>query len=165
MRSFATCSACANIKYQGHVKRVKMKRLHHKRKNKGNKMTIQTEEESDFFDYEDSKKLFAYSLRTAILGKEYSTSRKRFAAAQKVLKEKLGRAYQEGTINNKVAIEKAFILIAIKDEQAQHCLEVMTEEEGIFKGLELEISSRAGVVSLAQSLIRNSREVNYEQKE
>jgi hypothetical protein len=37
-------------------------------------------------------------------------------------------------------------------------LQVMTEEEGIYKGLELEISTRAGVISLAQSLMKNTRE-------
>jgi len=109
----------------------------------------------EVFDWQDSKKIFAFGVETVNIAVEYQAERKRFSEALTILKTSLAKAYQNAEIDRKIAESKAFMILAHRYENCGQALIDITESEQLFKGLEKVIETRQALISVVQSLIKN----------
>jgi len=107
-------------------------------------------------DYSDSKELFNFAKENVGLAEEYRRSRSRYGSAKRFLNIKLAEGYKNGTIDTKMAQEKAIMLLTQDDYKCTIAYEAVVKEEEAYKGMEQVIKAREHVVSLAQSLCKIS---------
>ena len=109
----------------------------------------------DTLDWSDSNAVFAFSVGTVQVARDYQKARKRFAISLKYLKIALAKAYQYHQVEVRTAEDKAYLVLANKSEEVRTALSDKIDAEQEYKGLEKVLETRQSVVSLAQSLIKN----------
>jgi len=118
-------------------------------------MTNLSDPELTEIDYEDSKKLFAFSVGTVKIARDYQAARNQFATALKTLKIELAKAYKDRSIEKKYSEEKSYLILADRSPTCRNALMAKIDSEAQYKGLEKVLETRQAVTSLAQSLIKN----------
>ena len=106
-------------------------------------------------DWHDTQKLWAFSMESCRISELYQRERKRYAGALKALKLTLAKHYGAGTIEKKIAEDKAYLILADRDIECREHLKNMIEAEGEYKGLEKVMDARSAALSFNQSLIKN----------
>lgn len=106
-------------------------------------------------DYQDSKALWAFALKNCEIAEQYQDARAMHASALKNLKLSLAREYKAKQIDPKIAEEKAYLIMAEKDDSIRDMLRKLIEQRSIYKGLEKLMEARAAAISFNQSLIKN----------
>jgi hypothetical protein len=114
-----------------------------------------SEEKLDTLDWTDSNAVFKFSVGTVEVAKDYQKARKTFAISLKKLKIGLANAYKDHSIERKLAEDKAYSVLADRDEEYKEALMNLIDAEHQYKGLEKVLDARQSTVSLAQSLIKN----------
>jgi hypothetical protein len=107
-------------------------------------------------DFNDSKTLEAFAKETAQLAEEYQNARIRYGEALKTMKLALAQSYKDGTIKESISEDKAFITLSNNHEGLKKALEDVIEGEQEYKGLDKVIDARQAVITLYQSIIKNS---------
>ena len=113
------------------------------------------QEKLDTIDWHDSNKVFAFGVGSIPVANELYQARKTFASSLKTLKMGLARAYGNREISTSIAEEKAYLILSNTDEEMREALMNKIDSEHEYKGLEKVLDTRHGIISLAQSLIKN----------
>jgi hypothetical protein len=106
-------------------------------------------------DYQDSKMMWAFQMKTLEIADQYAVARQEYAKALKILKVALAQAYKDQSIERKIAEEKAYLVLADRDTELRTALSNLILFEGEYKGLEQVLQARQGALSFNQSLIKN----------
>jgi hypothetical protein len=106
-------------------------------------------------DYQDSKMMWEFQMKTLEISDEYAEARREYAKALKTLKVALAKAYSDNSIERKIAEEKAYLVLADQDTEMRTALSNLILYEGEYKGLEQVLQARQGALSFNQSLIKN----------
>jgi len=106
-------------------------------------------------DYQDSKKLWEFTMENCRIAEDYRSARITYANALKNLKLRLAREYGRGEVDRKMSEDKAYLVLADINEDCRTWLQEIIQMEGEFKGLEKVMEARAAAVSFNQSLIKN----------
>jgi len=105
-------------------------------------------------DYLDSKQLWKFAMENIRLAEQYYEARKLYAVALKYLKIRLAKEYADHKIELKHSEDKAYLILADRDEKCKHYLMLLIEKRNEYKGLEKVISAREAALSFNQSLIK-----------
>ena len=106
-------------------------------------------------DYNDSKAMWAFALENCKIADQYAEARKDYSISLRELKVALAKAYQNNSIERKIAEDKAYLVLSNGNEALRLSLHNLIEMEGVYKGLEKVLEARAGAMSFNQSLIKN----------
>ena len=114
-----------------------------------------SDQKLETFDYEDSKKMFAFGVETVNIASQYQSARKIFALSLKTLKLGLAKAYAATGIRSSISEDKAYLILANDQPEMREALMNKIDNENQYKGLEKVLETRQAVMSLVQSLIKN----------
>jgi len=106
-------------------------------------------------DHQDAKSMWEFQMSTLKIADQYAEARREFSKALKILKIGLAGCYKANTIERKHAEDKAYLIMAERDEKYRQALSDLIENEGEYKGLEKVLEARQGALSFNQSLIKN----------
>jgi len=87
-------------------------------------------------DYQDSKKMWEFALENCKVAEDYAESRALYSENLRKLKVALAKAYRDMSIERKIAEDKAYLVLADRDEELRTALMIVIEQEGVYKGLE-----------------------------
>lgn len=106
-------------------------------------------------DYQDSKAMWEFQMETLKIADDYANARRDYSLALKNLKIGLAHAYKVNAIERKIAEDKAYLVLADREDKYRVDLENLIQLEGVYKGLEKVLEARQGALSFNQSLIKN----------
>jgi len=107
-------------------------------------------------DFSDAKSLELFAIKTVELAGEYQNARNTYASSLKDLKIALAKAYQEGTVKESLSEDKAFVILSNQSLELKTALENVIEDEQTYKGLEKVLDARQSVITLYQSILKNT---------
>jgi len=107
-------------------------------------------------DFTDAQSLKEFALKTVDLAEEYQQARNSYANSLKDLKIELAKAYQAGTVKESISEDKAFVMLSNNSAELQTALKNVIEDEQTYKGLEKVLDARQAVITLYQSILKNT---------
>jgi hypothetical protein len=107
-------------------------------------------------DFNDSKTLEAFAKETVNLAEEQANARACYGNALVELKKALACAYKEGTIKESISEDKAYLILSNTSDELKEALENVVVQEQNYKGLEAVLTARQAIITLYQSIIKNS---------
>jgi N-acetylglutamate synthase/N-acetylornithine aminotransferase len=105
-------------------------------------------------DWSDSSQLAQFSYDTTCLAAAYKNTRIEYSRLNNYVENSMNNAFNSGKIDRSWAYEKCLVML-MDDQDFKNKYENMKEAYNRYKGLEIEVRTREGFISLTQSLIKN----------
>ncbi len=106
-------------------------------------------------DWTDSNRTAEISNENIATSKEYHKSRIKFGEAKGKLHFLVAKGYDEKTLDIKLSLEKAILLLVSRDPKAKELYKIMVMEEQNYKGLHEVVDSVKTHLFVVKDLIKN----------
>ena len=105
-------------------------------------------------DIKEQQRLNEILVQNSKNAQEYANARELCAKAKYKIDVLIGAKYLENELNNRVAYDKAFIIVACESEENKAIYREFIEHQSRYKGLEKIIEANADQVRWAQSKMK-----------